>query len=63
MSFADKLRTYRKHAGLSQEQLAEKPGVPRQVKCGVRCVAFGDDKADYEIELNGVKSELLIIKD
>lgn len=32
-------------------------------KCGVRCGAFCDDKADYEIELNGVKSELLIIKD
>ena len=30
MTFAEKLKSIRKQAGMSQEQLAEKPGVSRQ---------------------------------
>lgn len=74
MKFAEKLKTIRKQTGLSQEQLAEKIGVSRQAvtkgigtsisyeKDGKKTERFDMQDSDNIIELNGIKSELVINK-
>ena len=77
MTFAEKLKSARKAAGMSQEALAEKLGVSRQAVTkwetdrGIPDIEnmivisnlFGitvDEFLSQEVELNGIKSELVV---